>query len=664
MRKLGQYESIPTSLYWKDTTLYMACANGSLQVVSDVKAEAAPKKAARATSNKKTTETTTKRDTEEENSPEETKEENDETVKKSVMQPSNAADTKRPKLSIAESDLEDGNESDKENEEAKPKTQSPVDKKDEAMEDTQDDDSLGPETQQLPSVRSVLEDLGDSDADDLAAIDSPAKKSSLKEKVDKQLESLEDSDDDMSTNASPAKKSSLKEKVDKQLESLEDSDDDMSTNVSPAKKPSLKKKGDEKLESLEDSDDENKNEEKSKKHTTGMDSDDDNDDEGSKKSPATESYDEMEHLEDSESKDQSAKKGSSKRLMKRSKSTQEEDDDDDIFDDMDSNDKEEKKSAPPKVSFIDDEAEDSNEMDEEEQEEAVPAEPTQTQEEVADTSGDADATQDEATGNQNPGIEDDGFPIQDDDEDSTADDIAAAFGPTSGYSSTTVAPVLPEPQAAFAPSSTPLDLARRFLCWNSVGSITLMNDDMGNRSTVDINFTDKAFRRPVSFTDNMGFILGAMGDDGAIFATDLAHDDDDVDDDVDDDLNGLSLSAQTKAALRKSQKQRMKKGSVGRQPLGSSIYFHRFETFASLRDKDWYLTLPDGERVLGCACGQGWAAAITRYVPLAMPFFGRMNEFLTLLLVVSQPEIPSLVHIWGSTGSNSLVARQSCDCCR
>jgi Minichromosome loss protein, Mcl1, middle region len=101
-----------------------------------------------------------------------------------------------------------------------------------------------------------------------------------------------------------------------------------------------------------------------------------------------------------------------------------------------------------------------------------------------------------------------------------------------------------------------------------------------------------------------------LGDDGAIFATDVSHDEDDSDDD--DVIEGLSLSAQTKAALKKSQKQRIRKGSSGRNSLGSNIYFHRFKTFAHQRDKDWYLTLPDGEHVLGCACGSGWAAVATR----------------------------------------------------
>ena len=48
------------------------------------------------------------------------------------------------------------------------------------------------------------------------------------------------------------------------------------------------------------------------------------------------------------------------------------------------------------------------------------------------------------------------------------------------------------------------------------------------------------------------------------------------------------------------------------KPTGSSIFFYRFETFGNIREKDWYITLPDGERVLGTASGEGWAAAMTK----------------------------------------------------
>lgn len=178
---------------------------------------------------------------------------------------------------------------------------------------------------------------------------------------------------------------------------------------------------------------------------------------------------------------------------------------------------------------------------------------------------------------------------------------------------------LPEPQPAFAPSSTPLDLARRFMCWNHIGSITLLQGESGvNRSSIDINFTDSAYHRPINFTDNMGFIIGSLGEEGGIFATDLA-DEDAIEDDEElgEVVEGLAISKATKAALKRSRKG--KDGSSA--PTGSSVYFHKYETFGNPRQKDWYLTLPDGERALGCACGEGWAAVMTsrRFLRLFSP---------------------------------------------
>jgi hypothetical protein len=197
---------------------------------------------------------------------------------------------------------------------------------------------------------------------------------------------------------------------------------------------------------------------------------------------------------------------------------------------------------------------------------------------------------------------------QDFDEDDF-DVPAANTGPAFQYKTID----LPEPQPAFAPSSTPLDLTRRYMCWNHIGSVTLLQGELGmSRSNVDIHFTDSAYRRPISFTDNMGFILGSLGEDGGIFATDVS-DEDDLDDVDDDDFGDVvnNMSEATKAAVKRSQRNRMSKEG-GSKATGSSIYFHRFETFGALRDKDWYLTLPAGERALGCACGEGWGAVITR----------------------------------------------------
>lgn len=162
---------------------------------------------------------------------------------------------------------------------------------------------------------------------------------------------------------------------------------------------------------------------------------------------------------------------------------------------------------------------------------------------------------------------------------------------------------IPKPQAPFGPSATPIDLPHRFLCWNHIGTAVWHRGEDGIRDSIDITPTDSAFSRPVRFTDTVGFILGSLGEDGGIFCTDVVHldDDDDPDNqDVAEVVAGFRMDV-TKATLKK-----MKTGA------GSTIYFHRFESLGSNRDKDWYLTLPDGERAVGCATGEGWAAVITR----------------------------------------------------
>jgi len=170
-----------------------------------------------------------------------------------------------------------------------------------------------------------------------------------------------------------------------------------------------------------------------------------------------------------------------------------------------------------------------------------------------------------------------------------------------------------QPQSAFAPSSTPLDLNRRIMCWNHIGAITSQrNDGTTTRNTIDITFTDAAFKRPVSFTDNMDFIVGSLGDDGAFFSTDVAQGKDEIDvidEDIEKVVDGLNISDRTKAALQKSRRLRMKKDS--KKPSGSSLYFHRFETFGNLNNKDWVVTLPNGELAVGSASGTGWSACIT-----------------------------------------------------
>jgi len=171
---------------------------------------------------------------------------------------------------------------------------------------------------------------------------------------------------------------------------------------------------------------------------------------------------------------------------------------------------------------------------------------------------------------------------------------------------------IPEAQAAFAPSSTPLGFKRRILCWNYKGIITTREDDTGRRD-IDISFTDVISSRPVSFRDNMDFIFGSLGEDGAIFSSDLMEDDF-LDDEVKNTVDELAfLSDATKSALRRSGRSK-RIGGNNYSFTGSCIFFYRFETYGSVKDKDWQISLPSGERALGCACGEGWAGVVTKYV--------------------------------------------------
>ena len=181
----------------------------------------------------------------------------------------------------------------------------------------------------------------------------------------------------------------------------------------------------------------------------------------------------------------------------------------------------------------------------------------------------------------------------------------------------------PKPQPPFAPAATPLNLARQILCWNYFGIVTVFREDCGDSASniVTIERADVVSQsnRSSCFTDTLGFVLGSLGEEGAVFTTDVmdgSHGDDDCDAHGEaniDSIDCLKMSEHAKAMVKKIQWQSMTKSrDRNKKQTGSRIYFRRFETFASAHNKDWCRTLPDGELVLGCACGQGWVAVATR----------------------------------------------------
>jgi hypothetical protein len=278
-------------------------------------------------------------------------------------------------------------------------------------------------------------------------------------------------------------------------------------------------------------------------------------------------------------KDQSQKSSqSSKRILKKSDDKDEEDDS------VDFSSNEESSGAPKKnVHFLDEADEDDD--DEEDQDLAK----------IQSTSA-------AVSGNGVTGFDDDSVAS----EQSMEEDLTRRAYIQNPIRTMDVV----KPQPAFSPSSTPLDLARRFLCWNHIGSVTILQGD-DQRNTIDINFTESAVRRPFSFTDNLNFIIGSLGESGGIFASDI-QDDDILDGEDIDGLDDLNMSERTKQAVRRDQRKHVK-GSDISKPTGSSIFFYRFaDTLNNTKNKDWHLILPDGERALGAACGDGWSAVMTR----------------------------------------------------
>ena len=288
-----------------------------------------------------------------------------------------------------------------------------------------------------------------------------------------------------------------------------------------------------------------------------------------------------------------------KRLQKVATSDTMEDSDDDLFDQEDQN-----NNISAKNQFVADEAEDDHDVD-------------NLNDDIS--GGDNDRL---GRAKDDRGVHfDDNTPAGDDfgdDDDDDDDDLDLmdenGHGQDSNlhYSSRMPQQIasLPEPQAPFAPSSTPLEMGRRrILCWNQHGVITARPVD-GSQRVIDFSFVDSASRRPVSFRDPYNFIVGTIGEEGGLFASDLMEDLDDDEDDIEDDLlQGMTMSAATKAVVKKSG--RMMNGGKKDRATGSNIYFHRFDTFGSVKEKDWHLSLPEGERAVGCASGEGWNAVVT-----------------------------------------------------
>ncbi len=105
-----------------------------------------------------------------------------------------------------------------------------------------------------------------------------------------------------------------------------------------------------------------------------------------------------------------------------------------------------------------------------------------------------------------------------------------------------------------------------------MGIVTLRDDDAAGgdgNNLVDIAFHETAGltaggRCPVTFTDNLGFIIGTLGEEGGMFATDLAEDDNEYyDGEDDDDFAGLGvMSTIARKAMRRSGRRRGRRAAA------------------------------------------------------------------------------------------------------
>lgn len=126
---------------------------------------------------------------------------------------------------------------------------------------------------------------------------------------------------------------------------------------------------------------------------------------------------------------------------------------------------------------------------------------------------------------------------------------------------------LPQPQAPIQPGSTQMDAGRRYLAYTSLGAITLRTET--DHNVVDVTFHDTARirRRVPLLSDFFGFTLGALGEQGAVYAAPASPD------------------------------------------APSTVVYRPFESWAP--NSDWSMGLPAGEEAIGVAAGTTFVAVTT-----------------------------------------------------
>ncbi len=142
-------------------------------------------------------------------------------------------------------------------------------------------------------------------------------------------------------------------------------------------------------------------------------------------------------------------------------------------------------------------------------------------------------------------------------------------------------------QEPFQPSSSKFDeKGRRYLVWNSVGSIVIADDNMSYR--YDVRFTDASSGKAEQFESMEMYSRAAMSKEGAVFATDP-----------------IELTEEEKFGLEDYE--------IKRKTKGSTIYYRAFPNQRHLEgcNSSFTYTMAEGEAALAVAVGCGWVAVAT-----------------------------------------------------
>ena len=144
-----------------------------------------------------------------------------------------------------------------------------------------------------------------------------------------------------------------------------------------------------------------------------------------------------------------------------------------------------------------------------------------------------------------------------------------------------------ELQPVVQPGSTPIRNDRRFLVWNSVGSIVSRSED--TFCALEFEFSNMSKHKTIRMTDHYRFTMAALGDRGALLA---------------------SEGEQKEEYDFESDRKKNKKNDEEEDArLLSTLYYRPFASWS--HNSDWTQQLPKGERVVCVAVGDSWCAAST-----------------------------------------------------